>query len=180
MEYLVSEVKYLAKSGFERLKFMVKVERSLNSRYPMVTKGWTIMQCRRVEEAAVEFWAKIVWISLLESAEVALVTRQYNVPDLWQVNRWRSKRTLRDSSEVLMWMRCVLWKKIANSKSSKVSQAYSFWITSHFVSSAGSGYFVVMSCTGVWVCHNVIMTEVWHTRPLPFWAKQQSTYFGLW
>jgi hypothetical protein len=39
MEYLVSEVKYLAKSGFERLKFMVKVERSLNSRYPMVTKG---------------------------------------------------------------------------------------------------------------------------------------------
>jgi hypothetical protein len=38
MEYLVSEVKYLAKSGFKRLKFMVKVERSLNSRCPMVTK----------------------------------------------------------------------------------------------------------------------------------------------
>jgi hypothetical protein len=27
MEYLVLEVKYLVKSGFERLKFMVKVER---------------------------------------------------------------------------------------------------------------------------------------------------------
>jgi hypothetical protein len=54
MEYLVSEVKYLAKSGFKRLKFMVKVERSLNSRCPMVTKGCMIMQCRRVEEAAVE------------------------------------------------------------------------------------------------------------------------------
>jgi hypothetical protein len=26
MEYLVSEVKYLVKSGFERLKVMVKVE----------------------------------------------------------------------------------------------------------------------------------------------------------
>jgi hypothetical protein len=39
MEYLVSEVKNLVKSGFERLKFMVKVKRSLNSRCPMVTKG---------------------------------------------------------------------------------------------------------------------------------------------
>jgi hypothetical protein len=42
MEYLVSEVKYLVKSGFKRLKVMVKVkrkERSLNSRCPMVTKG---------------------------------------------------------------------------------------------------------------------------------------------
>jgi hypothetical protein len=41
MEYLVSEVKYLVKLGFERLKFMVKVkrkERSLNSRCPMATK----------------------------------------------------------------------------------------------------------------------------------------------
>jgi hypothetical protein len=42
MEYLVSEVKYLVKSGFERLKVMVKVERkgkrSLNSRCPMATK----------------------------------------------------------------------------------------------------------------------------------------------
>ncbi len=27
MEYLVSEVKYLVKSGFERLKVMVKIER---------------------------------------------------------------------------------------------------------------------------------------------------------
>jgi hypothetical protein len=39
MEYLVSEAKYLAKSSFERLKSMVKVGRSLNSRYSMVTKG---------------------------------------------------------------------------------------------------------------------------------------------
>jgi hypothetical protein len=41
MEYLVSEVKYLVKSGFERLKVMVKVERkerSLNSRCPMAMK----------------------------------------------------------------------------------------------------------------------------------------------
>jgi hypothetical protein len=42
MEYLVSEVRYLVKSGFERLKVMVKVEgkekRSLNSRCPMATK----------------------------------------------------------------------------------------------------------------------------------------------
>jgi hypothetical protein len=41
IEYLVSKVKYLVKLGFERLKFMVKVERkerSLNSRCPMVTK----------------------------------------------------------------------------------------------------------------------------------------------
>jgi hypothetical protein len=42
MEYLVSEVKYLLKSGFERLKVMVKVEgkgkRILNSRCPMATK----------------------------------------------------------------------------------------------------------------------------------------------
>jgi hypothetical protein len=36
---LVSEVKYLVKLALlERLKFMVKVERSLNSRCPMVTK----------------------------------------------------------------------------------------------------------------------------------------------
>jgi hypothetical protein len=28
MEYLVSEVKYLVKSGFEMLKFMMKVERT--------------------------------------------------------------------------------------------------------------------------------------------------------
>jgi hypothetical protein len=39
MEYLVSEVKYMVKLGFERLKFMVKVNRSLNSICPMVTKG---------------------------------------------------------------------------------------------------------------------------------------------
>jgi hypothetical protein len=38
MEYLVSEAKYLVKLGFERLKFVVKVERSLNPRCPMVTK----------------------------------------------------------------------------------------------------------------------------------------------
>jgi hypothetical protein len=43
MEYLVSEVKYLVKLGFERLKVMVKVERkgkerSLNSRCPMAMK----------------------------------------------------------------------------------------------------------------------------------------------
>jgi hypothetical protein len=63
MEYLVLDAKYLVKSGFKRLKFMVKVKRSLNSRCPMVTKGWRIMQCRRVEE-----YAKIVWINLLESA----------------------------------------------------------------------------------------------------------------
>jgi hypothetical protein len=74
------------------------------------------------------------------------------------------KRTLRDSSEVVMWMRCVSWKKVANRKSSKVSQVYTFWITSHIVSSAGFGYFVVMSCIEVWVCHNVIKTEVRHWR----------------
>jgi hypothetical protein len=39
MVYLVSEAKYLAKLGFKRLKFMVKVKMSLNSRCPMVTKG---------------------------------------------------------------------------------------------------------------------------------------------
>jgi hypothetical protein len=39
LEYFVSEAKYLAKLGFKRLKFMVKVKRSLNSRCPMVTKG---------------------------------------------------------------------------------------------------------------------------------------------
>jgi hypothetical protein len=55
-----------------------------------------------------------------------------------------------------MWMRCVSWKKVANRKSLKVSQVYTFWITSHIVSSAGFGYFVVMSCIEVWVCHNVI------------------------
>jgi hypothetical protein len=38
MEYLVFEANNLAKLGFEMLKFMVKVERSLNSRCPMVTK----------------------------------------------------------------------------------------------------------------------------------------------
>jgi hypothetical protein len=43
MEYLVWEVNYLVKSGFERLKFMVKVERSLNSRCLMVTKDLMIM-----------------------------------------------------------------------------------------------------------------------------------------
>jgi hypothetical protein len=41
-------------------------------------------------------------------------------------------------------------------------QVYTFWITSHIVSSAGFGYFVVMSCIEVWVCHNVIKTEVRH------------------
>jgi hypothetical protein len=37
----------------------------------------------------VEEWAKILWINLLESAEVALVTCQSNVPDLRRVNGWR-------------------------------------------------------------------------------------------
>jgi hypothetical protein len=42
-----------------------------------------------VEESAIEERAKILWISLLESAEVAFVTRQSNVPDLRWVNGWR-------------------------------------------------------------------------------------------
>jgi hypothetical protein len=57
MVYLVSEVKYLVKSGFKRLKIMVKVERkerSLNSRCPMAMKNWKIERCRRVEESAIE------------------------------------------------------------------------------------------------------------------------------
>jgi hypothetical protein len=92
-----------------------------------------------------------VWISLLGSAEVAFMTCQSNVPDLRWVNGWRRG---------LMWMRCVSWKKVANRKSSKVSQVYTFWIISHIISLAGFGHFVVMSCIEVWVCHNVIKTEV--------------------
>jgi hypothetical protein len=40
MEYLVSEVRYMVKLGFKRLKFMVNIEkrRRLNSRCPMATK----------------------------------------------------------------------------------------------------------------------------------------------
>ncbi len=49
------------------------------------------------------------------------------------------KRTLRDTSEVVMWMRCVLWKRL---------QIESLW------GSAGFGYFVVMSCIKVWVGHS--------------------------
>ncbi len=56
-------------------------------------KCWTIMQCRRVARRGcsrrVEERAKIVWINLLESAEVALVTCQSNVPDLRWVKGWR-------------------------------------------------------------------------------------------
>jgi hypothetical protein len=39
MEYLVSEVKYLAKSGFERLKFMVKVGKELEFKMSYGDKG---------------------------------------------------------------------------------------------------------------------------------------------
>jgi hypothetical protein len=86
------------------------------------------------------------------------------------VSEWVKKRTLRDSSEVVMWTRHVLWEKVANWKSSKVRLTCNFLITTHFVSSVGFLYFVVMSCIKVWVGHNVIMTEIRHlpTRPL-FW-----------
>jgi hypothetical protein len=75
-----------------------------------------------------------------------------------------------------MWMRCVLWKKVANRKSSKVSQVYTFWITSHIVS---FGYFVVMSCMDMWVGHNVVMTEVrhWWEGPFPVCVQVSSPIY---
>jgi hypothetical protein len=51
-------------------------------------------------------------------------------------------------------------KKGCKSKVFEASQVYTFWITSHIVSSAGFGYFFVMSCIEVRVSHNVIKTEV--------------------
>jgi hypothetical protein len=108
---------------------------------PMVTKGWMIMQHRRVEEAAVEEWAKIVWINLLESAEVALVTRQSNVPDLPQVNRWR-----RGLLETLLRLSCE-WDMFREKRLQIKS----------LQGSAGFGYFVVMSCIKVWVGHSHLL-----------------------
>jgi hypothetical protein len=50
----------------------------------------TVLWWWRIEQyCSVEEWAKIMWFNLLESAEVALVTHQSNVPDLWQVNGQR-------------------------------------------------------------------------------------------
>jgi hypothetical protein len=114
-----------------------------------------------LKDRDVEEWAKIVWINLLESAEVAFVTHQSNVPDLRWVNGWR-----RGLLETLLWgchvnEMCFV-KKGCKSKVFEVSQVYTFWITSHIVSLAGFGYFVVMSCIEVWVCNNVIKTEVRH------------------
>jgi hypothetical protein len=111
---------------------------------PMVTKGWMIMQCRRVEE-----WAKIEWISLLESGEVVLVISQYNVPDLQHVNGWR--RGLLETLLRLSFEWDVFCKKRL--------QMESLW------GSVGFGYLVVMSCIEIWVDHKVIMTEVQHSRP---------------
>jgi hypothetical protein len=56
-------------------------------------------------------------------------------------------------------------KKGCKSKVFEIESDSQFWITSHFISSAGFGYFVMMSCIEVCVGHNVIMTEVWHSRP---------------
>jgi hypothetical protein len=59
-----------------------------------------------------------------------------------------------------------------------VSQVYTFWITSHIVSSAGFGYFVVMSCIEVWVCHNVIKTEV--RQVCTRIALHSKSFFIIW
>jgi hypothetical protein len=64
-------------------------------------------------------------------------------------SEWAKKRTPRDSSEVVMWMRCVFWKMLQ--------------IKSLQADRAGFGYFVVMSHIKQWVGHRVIMTEVWHS-----------------
>jgi hypothetical protein len=103
----------------------------------------------RLKDRDVEEWAKIVWINLLESAEVAFVTRQSNVPDLRWVTRWR-----RGLLETLLRLSCE-WD-VFREKRLQIESLRG---------SAGFGYFVVMSCIEVWVGYNVIMTEVWHSRP---------------
>jgi hypothetical protein len=92
-----------------------------------------------------------VWISLLESAEVAFVTRQSNVPDLRWVNVWR-----RGLLETLLRLSCE-WDVFREERLQIESLR----------GSAGFGYFVVTSCIEVWVSYNVIMTEVRHLNCLP-------------
>jgi hypothetical protein len=55
-------------------------------------------------------------------------------------------------------------KKGCKSKVFESESDLQFWVTSHFVSSAGFGYFVVMSCIEVWVGHND-----WGTTPMNSW-----------
>jgi hypothetical protein len=89
----------------------------------------------RLKDRDVEEWAKIVWINLLESAEVAFVTRQSNVPDLRWVTRWR-----RGLLETLLRLSCE-WD-VFREKRLQIESLRG---------SAGFGYFVVMSCIEVWV-----------------------------
>jgi hypothetical protein len=58
------------------------------------------------------------------------------------------KRTLRDSSEVVVWMRCVSWQKVANQKSSRIGGLWIFSCDVMYGNMSG------------WVAHKVIMTEV--------------------
>jgi hypothetical protein len=128
-----------------------------------------------------------VWINLLESA-VALVTHQSNVATRSTASEWVNKRTLRGSSEVVMWRRCVLWKKRwqPNRKSSRVSLTYN--LNQESISLARRALHILLwchvSCIEVWAGHNVIMTKVqqqvvhqllglnltitlWPSQPLP-------------
>ncbi len=70
-----------------------------------------------------------------------------------------------------------LVKKGCKSKVFESESGLHFWITSHIVSSAGFGYFAVMSCIEVWVCHNVIKTEVRHTWPFANRVGRSSVAF---
>jgi hypothetical protein len=91
------------------------------------------------------------------SAEVALVTHQSNVPDLWQVSGWR-----RGLLETLLRLSCE-WDVFPEKR---LLQKW-VWlaILIHESRSANFGYFVVMSCIKVWVGHSITMTEVQHLCP---------------
>jgi hypothetical protein len=92
-----------------------------------------------------------VWVNLLESAEVARVTRQSNVPDLWQMNGWR-----RGLLETLLRLSCewdgFLWK-VCKSKVFECLGCNFFksWVMWHLLD----------VLYWVWVGKRVIMTKVW-------------------
>jgi hypothetical protein len=131
-------------------------------------KCWMIMQCRRVARRGcsrrrVEERAKIVWINLLESAEVALVTHQSNVPDLWWVNGWR-----KGLLETLLRLSCewdVFREKRLQIESLRKWVRFTVFESRVILLSRRLWIFCSDVMYQVWVGHNVIMTEVWHSHP---------------
>jgi hypothetical protein len=138
----------------------------------------------RLKDRDVEEWAKIVWINLLESAEVAFVTCQSNVPDLWQVNGWR-----RGLLETLLRLSCeweVFREKWLQIKSLRKWVRFTLFESQVILLARRALDILLRSCIEVWVGHNVIKTDVWQNWACAryfLWhvnSAQSSHCYGIW